>query len=345
MFFFERSTVIISQHLRFTTVFIPSSPNETSTHSALLSYQIPYNTADVDGSPSYLLYQAGYPDIATALGQGWVVSVPDFEGPLASFLLGLSEGYAVLDPIRSVLSEAKFQLSPNSTRVALWGYSGGSIASTFAIELQAQYAPELTIHGAALGGVVPNFAASVPLLNAGPQAGLLPAAFLGLTSQMSAARDLLTSSLIHANASDFLVASNYTNSQLFAPFAAKDIATYFDNYSAFFFSPEIQALQRDNWHLGFPGVPQASLFIYKAIQDEVAPVEEADDLVGRWCSLGGIDIRYERNRVGNHETEYLNGGLRARQFLGSVLYGTNDVVPVNGGCFIQDVTVGVAYLD
>lgn len=38
----------------------------------------------------------------------------------------------------------------------MWGYSGGSIASTFAAELQASYAPELDFAGAALGGIVPD---------------------------------------------------------------------------------------------------------------------------------------------------------------------------------------------
>lgn len=324
-----------------TTLFAPLSTNATVTSSLLLSYQIPYNTADVNQSPSYLLYSSDYPDIPTALGQGWIVNVPDFEGPQASFLLGLSEGQAVLDSIRSVLSQDVFPMPPNSTRTVLWGYSGGSIASTFALERHAQYAPELRLHGAALGGLVPNFAASTALLNASPQAGLLTAAFLGLTSQSPTARALLASSLIPANASAFFAAENYTHAELFEAFVNQDIfTTYFTNYTAFFYAPEIQALQRDNWHLGFHGVPQVPMFIYKAIEDEVAPVEEVDDLVGRWCALGGVEVRYERNRVGNHETEYVNGADRARLFLERVFEGMDGSV-WERVCSLQDVTVGV----
>ena len=322
-----------------TTVFVPSS-NTTSKSPSLLSYQIPYNSADVNGSPSYILYQGGYPDIPIALGEGWVVSVPDFEGPLASFLLGLTEGHVVLDSIRSVLHHMTFGLSLNSSKTALWGYSGGSIASMFAVELQAQYAPELMLHGAAVGGTVPNFLASVPLANAGPQAGLLPAAFLGLTSQSSTARSLLTALLHPNNASKFLDASKYTLTQLMPAFAEQDIASYFNNYSSLLFSPEIQALQRDNWHLGYHGVPQMPIFMYKAIQDEIAPIAEVDDLIYRWCSLGGVDIRYERNRVGGHQAEYYNGVSRARNFLSSIFDGTGNVVPVDSGCTVMDVTVG-----
>ena len=331
-----------SQHqLAFavTTVFLPKS-NASANSAPLLSYQIPYNTADVDGSPSYILYQGGYPDISAALGEGWVVSVPDFEGPLASCFLGLTEGYAVLDSIRAVLSHQNFGLSPKASRAALWGYSGGSIASMFALELQVQYAPELTLHGAAIGGTVPNFFASLPLVNSSPLSGLVPAALLGLTSQSSTARDLLTSSLQPNNASDFLAALNYSYAQQTPVFAKQDITSYFIDFSSFLFSPEIQALQRDNWHLGYHGVPQVPIFMYKAIQDEVAPVAEVDDLVNRWCALGGVDISYERNKVGSHIAEYQNGVARARRFLSSVLDGDGDVVPVHGGCTVLDVSVG-----
>lgn len=66
-----------------TTLLLPETPvtNRTDGKAALLSYQIPYNTADVDASPSYLLSTVlaqefmgipAYTDvIAEALGRGW----------------------------------------------------------------------------------------------------------------------------------------------------------------------------------------------------------------------------------------------------------------------------------
>ena len=306
----------------------------------LLADFYPSGKLVVNGSPSYTLYQTGYTDISAALGKGWVVSVPDFEGPRASFLLGITEGYAVLDSVRAALSLSEFGLSANLTKTALWGYSGGSIASTFALELQGQHARELKLHGAAIGGVVASFSGTVPLANGGPQAGLLPAAFLGLTSQSATARQLLESSLFSSNASQFLGAGHDNLLQWQAPFSRKDITSYFSNYTAFFFAPEIRRLQRDNWHLGLHGIPRVPMFIYKAIEDELAPVQLVDDLVHRWCSLEAVDVRYERNRIGGHAAEYINGAERATRFLASVLDGTADVVLVNGGCTILDVTVG-----
>jgi hypothetical protein len=82
-----------------TTFFLPKNPvgggsgGKGSGKTALLSYQIPYNSADVDGSPSYLLSTTlgqtalGIPgadvDISEALRRGWY---GELFGPLHSLL-------------------------------------------------------------------------------------------------------------------------------------------------------------------------------------------------------------------------------------------------------------------
>jgi hypothetical protein len=88
-----------------TTIFVPKKPvNGTS---ALLSYQTPYDSAFIDASPSYALYSGVNSDISGSLGKGWFVSVPDYEGPLASFTAGVMSGHATLDSIRAILELAE----------------------------------------------------------------------------------------------------------------------------------------------------------------------------------------------------------------------------------------------
>lgn len=82
-----------------TTLFVPASysSNGTASRTALLSYQFPYDSTDVDASPSYRLYiDASYwwSDIGQSLGRGWYVSLPDYEGPTASFTAGVQSGHA-----------------------------------------------------------------------------------------------------------------------------------------------------------------------------------------------------------------------------------------------------------
>jgi hypothetical protein len=125
-----------------TTLFIPffnttsSTPNGTAVGGALLSYQFPYDSVDVDASPSYAFYSdplGSWSDVSLALGRGWYVNVPDYEGPTASYTAGVQEGHATLDSVRAVLSSG-FGVAADA-RYALWGYSGGSIASEWAAEV------------------------------------------------------------------------------------------------------------------------------------------------------------------------------------------------------------------
>lgn len=152
-----------------TTVFVPVRPV-----AALLSYQIPYDSADVDASPSYAMYSGIPLDVNQSLSKGWFVSVPDYEGPLASFTAGVMSGHATLDAVRATLSLKDSFLLPNNTRYALWGYSGGALASEFAAELQVQYAPEMNFSGAALGGLTPNVTSVLLTINKSYAAGLAP---------------------------------------------------------------------------------------------------------------------------------------------------------------------------
>jgi hypothetical protein len=102
-----------------TTLLVPTKAEG----NALLSYQIPYNTADVDAGPSQLLYASVealgliYTDISNALSLGWYVNVPDFEGPLASFGLGVQAGHATIDSVRAALNRASL---PDTAKYAMW---------------------------------------------------------------------------------------------------------------------------------------------------------------------------------------------------------------------------------
>ena len=80
-----------------TTLFISSSHPKNSSTSSLLSLQYAWDSASLDGSSYYLLYNmpsgvsltnpgANITDISYALDKGWYVVVPDYEGPSASFV-------------------------------------------------------------------------------------------------------------------------------------------------------------------------------------------------------------------------------------------------------------------
>lgn len=122
------------------------------------------------------LFEAGL------LTQGLIVNIPDYQGSQAAFSSGLQAGRATLDSIRAVLSSSHITGIPKDADVAMWGYSGGSIATEWAAELQPSYAPELkkNIKGAAMGGTVVNLHNSMKTMNKSKSAGLGIAGLWGL---------------------------------------------------------------------------------------------------------------------------------------------------------------------
>lgn len=277
-------------------------------------------------------------DTSYALGQGWYVNTPDHEGPTGSFALGIQVGHATLDSVRAVLASGLLP-SHIRTKYAMWGYSGGSIASEWASELQEQYAPELSFAGMAIGGCVPNMTEVRDALTGTPFAGLVVTAYLALTTQDQDARKYLVSRLKTTgpyNATGFLADLKYSVVNTFATYANQDIFAYFLGGRADLEAPILQDIANKNFYQGYHGVPQMPTFVYKAIQDEFSAVQTTDALVERWCGIG-VDLEYQRNTVGTHTSEITNGKQRALDWLKSVFDGTLET----SGCVVKDVTVNI----
>ncbi|CAK4034132.1 lipase 1 precursor [Lecanosticta acicola] len=316
-----------------TTLLVPTHPDG---NDKLLSYQIPYDSADVDSSPSYAMYATGVADVTAALGRGLYVNVPDYEGPLASFTAGVMSGHATLDSIRAVLSSG-FGLDTDSTKYAMWGYSGGALASEWAAELQVQYAPEMNFAGAALGGLTPNVTSVVVAVSGTLEAGLIPAGIVGLSTQYPELLEYLKGALNQDgqfNATGFFATRNYTLVESIVAYINQDITKYFKTGVSALQAPIPSTIINRDGIMGYHGFPEMPIFAYKAIMDEVSPINDTDKLVNRYCEVGAT-IRYDRNTIGTHTSEATNGDARAVQFLTSVLGGNYNAT----GCQIQNVTV------
>jgi hypothetical protein len=294
-------------------------------------------------SPSYTFYNGSLvdPPISTTLGLGWFVNVPDYEGPLASFTAGVQSGHATIDSIRAVLSP-DFGLKSNA-KYALWGYSGGALASEWAAELQVQYAPELNFAGAAVGGLTPNVTSVFEAVNDSPDTALLVNGLLGMASQDPAFEQYLISQLKASgpyNATTFLATrgQNTTVDQLV--FANQNVFDYFLVGDSFLQNPLAQAVINRDGMMGYHGVPSMPVFAYKAIEDELSPIADTDALIERYCAVGA-NILYERNTVGGHSADFINGEASAFAFLSSVLDGSYARKYQTVGCKIQNVTVAI----
>ena len=267
--------------------------------------------------------------------------MPDYEGPLASFTAGVQSGHATIDSIRAVLNSG-FGLRPDA-RYAMYGYSGGALASEWAAELQVQYAPEMAFAGAALGGLTPNVTSVIESVNGGPSADLIVNGVLGLTSQAPAAQAYVLGQLKPGgpfNATGFLAARVQSTAMDDRQFYNQSIFDYFTSGPAVISNPVLQALVNRDGIMGYHGVPQMPVFAYKAVHDEISAIADTDALVARYCGVGA-NILYQRNSVGGHTAEALNGAQRLGAFLLAVLGGTYEARYNATGCTIQNVTVAL----
>ncbi|KAF3767334.1 LIP-domain-containing protein [Cryphonectria parasitica EP155] len=326
-----------------------STSSKKALNKALLSYQLAIDSPAVDQQPSYLLYTPNatdqWVDFTAALGRGWFVSVPDYESTKAAFGAPFLEGQATLDNIRAVLNLARARpdiglAGGEDVRCAVWGYSGGSIASEWAVELQGLYAPELPLAGAVLGGLVPNFTTVFYEIDGTVWAGDIPAGVVGVTVEDAAARAFVLSRLKTTgpyNATTFLSVLNNSVTENFAVFAGQNISDYFVGGVADMFAPILLDLYNAG-QMGLHGRPGVPLFLYKAIADEFTPIYQTDELVAQFCAEG-VDVLYERNTVGEHVSELANGHTRALDYLSMVFEATIGDLYRNQSCIVRNVSV------
>lgn len=286
-----------------TTLLIPTAAPAAAGRQ-LLSYQAFYDSLSLDCSPSALvmtgkLFEKGY--VNPALKAGVAVLFTDYEGLESQWIAGLNTGHTVLDGIRAAEGFSLSGLS-QSTPVALMGYSGGGHATGWANELANEYAPELNIVGAALGGVPVNpinvakkvdgklfapvyFGAVVGLSRAYPEIdpnkyataeGLAMVTDMGkrcLLGTLEGQPDMLIPKYMFQKSSKYLKDPNFLN------------------------LPEIQAIGNQNV-LG-SRVPKAPMYLYEGQLDEIMPLADVDALVATYCAAGQ-KVQYNRVLIGDH---------------------------------------------
>ncbi|KID95598.1 Secretory lipase family protein, partial [Metarhizium majus ARSEF 297] len=310
------------------TVLIPHKADR----SKLLSYQVAEDAASIDCAPSYAfqLKSAARPPLGTlltqaelllvqgALGEGWVVVIPDFQGPNAAFLANRRAGYATLDGIRAALNSSPFTGIHGNSTIAMWGYSGGSLATNHAAELHPEYAPELQIAGAAVGGTVPNITNALTTINKGPFAGLIPTGILGLSAEYPELEELVHDHLKPEASEAFYKAGTRCLLANAAAYLLKDIVGMFDDRNLMYRNKiAVQVLNENALGKKTPKIP---LYWYKSIFDQVSPIADSDAVVKKYCD-GGASVEYVRDIASEHGSYAVIGAPKAIHWLKNIMKG------------------------
>ncbi|MDO3645755.1 lipase family protein [Nocardia mangyaensis] len=289
-----------------TTVLMPWGADPRQARP-LVSFQCAIDAVAPQCFPSYALRHGAatigsiapleLPIVAMALRQGWAVSVPDHEGLGGRFGAAREPGYRALDGIRAALGFAPLGLGA-ATPVALWGYSGGGLATTWAAELAEEYAPELTIVGAAAGSPVGDPAAAFVRLNGGWFAGF-PAAFVaGLRRAYPELDAVLHDHLDERYRALLGEAERRSTFALLLRFARRDVTRHLrDGMAGLLAEPALRRILADIE----PGTraPAAPLLVVQGVHDEVIAVADIDAHVERYRAAGAT-VHYLRVRRGAH---------------------------------------------
>ncbi|MFI5541019.1 lipase family protein [Nocardia sp. NPDC051900] len=289
-----------------TTVLLPWGADPAEPRP-LVSFQCAIDAVASKCLPSYSLRrgaraagsipQLELPLIASALARGWAVSVPDHGGTAGRFGVAREPGYRALDAVRAAHAFVPLGLDP-TTPVALWGYSGGGLATAWAAEMAAEYAPELNIVGAVAGSPVGDPAAAFVRLNGTLFAGFAAVFTAGLRRGYPDLDRMLRAHL-DARYLGWLAETETTATfPLLYRFARRDIDKHSDAGLAAMLEQDGLRRILDDIHPG-GRAPAMPMLVLQGVHDEVIATADVDGHVARYVAAG-VHVRYLRDRLSTH---------------------------------------------
>lgn len=298
----------LAPEVAVTTVLLPAGADPTRPRP-LLAYQCAIDAVADKCFPSYALRRGArsfgcFPPaellvVANALRRGWAVSIADHEGAGGYFGAAREPGYRVLDGIRAAMAFGPLGLAPD-TPVAVWGYSGGGMASSWVIEMAPDYAPEIGLVGAVLGAPVGDPAATLTKLNGTPLAGLPALVIAGIRHIYP---DLGRVIRTHATATGLRrldEVETLSTVAAIARFRGDRLDDYVDEPLADLLAkPELVELF-DDLRLGMR-TPDCPVLVVQPVHDAFLDVDAVDGQVRRYLAAG-VSVDYRRDRLSDHIT-------------------------------------------
>lgn len=278
----------------------------------LLSYQCAIDALGATADPSYTLRRGDQPElpfISLALRRGWAVVTTDFNGPQHAFGAYPLCARFVLDGIRAAIGFEPAGLDA-ATPIGLWGYSGGALATLFAVEKHAEYAPELNLVGAAAGGAGVDITSSPQMFEKRNFLSGIP--FGSIIGISRGCPDIDLHSVLTPQGREMVAAADeMTMEQLVASFPFVRWSDYLTVPSVLDV-PGLRALF-ESGGLG-EATPTVPLHLYHAMHDRYPDVADVDVLVDKY-RREGVDVTYRRFRVGGHMTAFVAGVPSTVRFL------------------------------
>ncbi|PWW60351.1 secretory lipase [Actinokineospora spheciospongiae] len=228
----------------------------------------------------YLDYEAPFTD--PLLQKGYAIATTDYEGlgtpGTHTYVVGQSEGRSVIDAARAATRLSATGLTAGGP-IAFAGYSQGGGGAAWAGELAPSYAPDLNVVGIAAGGTPADLNEVAKSLDGSLGFGFLLLASLGLNS---AYPELDLPSYLNDKGKELYATKQGVCVDAVFGYAFQKISDYTTTNPLNV--PEWQAKLAEN-RLG-KVKPNAPVFLYHGLVDEIIPLKQAETLRKDYCRAG-----------------------------------------------------------
>jgi hypothetical protein len=269
--------------------------------------------------------------VAAALAQGWSVAVTDYDGYVnggaPTYVTGEAMGHAVLDMARAAAQVPGARVTGTSP-VLLQGYSQGGGGAGWAASLAPEYAPELDIRAAAVGGVPADVRAVAESLDGTPTAYFELLGIVGLANAYPEAFDLderlneRGKAMVAALSSECVGGPSTLSA---AGTSLRDYTVDGAGLAELAQDPAIAQVLADNQLAARPA-PTVPVYQSHAALDEIVQPAQATELHEAWCAAG-VTTRYDLLPA-EHVTGLPESIAPFNAWLGAVAAG----LPVSGNC-------------
>ncbi|MBB1018966.1 lipase family protein [Dietzia kunjamensis] len=265
--------------------------------------------------------------LRTRLDQGWTVIIPDHLGPKVAYPGGQLSGRIVLDGMRAVRDDPRFD--SRHSRFGALGYSGGGIASAWVSLLHDDYAPDVNLVGVAQGGVPTDMTTMARMVGNWPHPafGLAFAAAVGMAREYPEAIRL----------EEKLTPDGWA---LYSQLKGRCTATLL-TVGAFRSVPMVlrggdllaeEGLMRafaENSIRQSPDVPRVPVFMWHSGTDPLVPFWDAEETAKRYCREGA-PLTWEPGLA----PEHLMGAVEKLPAAMNWLQQRFDGVPAGRACYV-----------
>ena len=251
--------------------------------------------------------------VASALAAKHPVVIVDYIGlgteGAHRYLDRTEEGRSVLDAARAVQQVDGSEID-DSTKLQLRGYSQGGHATTAALELAEDWAPELNITSASAGAVPTDLYKTVSGLSSTYTAFLL----YGVQSFAEQA-DVELSDFLNQKGLDAVAkAADQCTIEATVSNAFLDTTTLTKDGSSFQDLVEEKFMPvADKQRLGEASIPNIPVLVNHSYLDDVVPFEQGKELASTWCDAGNR-VAFEDNLGPTHIGGYIASIPRIETF-------------------------------